>query len=146
MAEQRIKASISENSKIKDPETGEKVPNPYAGHSAIVAYDFGSTLEDLIELITGSGKSVEEAKKIVYSNALGTMVITVQSGIRRMLNAGKDSEEIQKWADNWIPGLAADRAKKSLAEKSVKLAENADVDDIEETIAMLEELKSQRAN
>lgn len=140
---QKIEASISEKRTVKD-ENGKKVPHPHAGESASVDYDFGGDLEGLVALIESSGKPTEEAEKIVYSNAVANMVTTFQSGIRLQIEKGSTPDEIQSWADNRIPGFASGGARKPLDEKVGKLAEKADIDDINETIAMLEELKAKR--
>lgn len=57
----------------------------------------GETAKESIELF---------GDEAVNSNALANATVTVQSGVRRMLTAGKSAEEIQDAFSNWKLGVA----------------------------------------
>lgn len=91
-----------------------------------INYDFGETLEDLIDKCGGD-------KEVVRSNAISNIVITIQSGIRRLALKGYDKTYIQEYFNSYIPGKAASRtvdvnaafaaafSQKSVAEQEAEL-------------------------
>lgn len=142
MALRKISAEISKARKVENKETGERTPHPYAGVRAEIQVDFGDTLEDLVAFCSGD-KGEEHGKKVVFSNAVANMIVSpYQSGIRRLISLGK-ADTVQAWADSVIPGLAAERSRKSAKDK-LKVAISG-LQSEEDIAAALEYLKSKRA-
>lgn len=86
-----------------------KVTNPGDGVSAepvTVEYDFGDNLADM------TSKFGED---VIQSRARASLVIDLQSAIRRHINAGKSDDEITAAVAAWVPGVKA--AAKSPADK-----------------------------
>jgi hypothetical protein len=67
------------------------------GRQVIVNYDFGDSLEEMIEKFGAD---------VVQSNSVANMRITAQSVIRRGIEREETDEEIQATIDNWKPGVA----------------------------------------
>ena len=116
MAVQQIQATA-----IKKLEDGgeQKIP-------VTINYDFGETLEDLVSKCRGD-------KEVVRSNAISNIVITIQSGMRRLALKGYDQSYIQEYFNSYTPGKAASRtidvnaafaaafSQKSVAEQEAEL-------------------------
>ena len=68
--------------------------------SATITYDFGDDLKEMTEKF---------GEQVVYTNAKGSMVITAQSGMRRLLEKGTPESEIQAKMAMWRPGVAMER-------------------------------------
>lgn len=80
--------------------------------SAKAPKEDGSSVEGVATV--NWGESLEETVSLygdaaVDSNALASATVTIQGGIRRMLRAGKSSEEIQAAFDGWKLGVAIAR-------------------------------------
>lgn len=69
--------------------------------AASIAYDFGATLPEAIEKF---------GEDVVFTSFKRTAVITGQAAIRRMLDGGKNEEEIAVAMNDWKPGVALDRS------------------------------------
>lgn len=129
MAEKEFTAKISPD-----------VDSPFAGQSVTVKYDFGDSLADLTALCS-TGKTPEEGEKIVFSNAVQNLTVSLQSKIRAGIKAGKSSEEIQESVSAWVPGFV--QRGKSAAEKATDAI--AKVDSAEDLAAMEEFLAQRKA-
>ena len=66
--------------------------------SATVEYNFGANLEESVALFT---------KEVVHSLMVADGKVTVQAGIRRLLNAGKTQAEIQEYFNTYKLGVKA---------------------------------------
>lgn len=74
--------------------------NPELG-TAEVTYDFGGTVEAAIEKFGAD---------VVYANFVRAATITAQSVMRRLLETGKNAEEIAQTMAEWKPGVAFKRS------------------------------------
>ena len=146
MAVKTVEAKISATSLIVDPkDKDKKIPNPHAGQSMSVKYDFGGTLGGLVDKILNGNKELtqDKAEDVAYSNAEANGTVTLQSLVRRCINSGKTSEQTQAEADKWVMGVASSRSKLSTAEKVGRaVGDNASVDDLDATIKMLEDQRA----
>lgn len=68
---------------------------------ASIDYDFGSTLEEAVELV---------GAEVVLSNYKRAATITAQAAMRRYLQADIDEAQIQEKMNSWKPGVALERA------------------------------------
>ena len=71
-----------------------------------IDYDFDAAWE-------GASEEVRKA------NFRQSVAVTLQANLRRMLKAGKSQEELQAYADAWMPGVVQ-RTKKSFTDKTVE--------------------------
>jgi len=76
--------------------------------SASVQYEFGSNLEEAVELFGGD---------VIFNNFRQSAVISLQGILRRHLANGKTQGELQTIADGWKPGVVS-RTGKSKVEKA----------------------------
>jgi hypothetical protein len=67
---------------------------------AVVAFDFGGDLDAAVELF---------GKDVIYANFVRSAVITAQAAIRRMLEDGKNQEEVTAKMASWKPGTPLER-------------------------------------
>ena len=74
-----------------------------------VNYDFGADLDAAVKLF---------GPQVIFDGFVGKEVINLQNLIRTAINAGKKSEEIDKLAAAWKPGIKVSR-KKSQYEKTL---------------------------
>lgn len=88
--------------------TGSIKSGDHAGKSASVQYDFGSTLDEMVEKF---------GENVVYGVALDQLVIRLQALIRRLLESEDFSQDkLEKAADDWKPTVGGG-VRKSAAEK-----------------------------
>jgi len=73
---------------------------PKSNKEAVITVDLGANLDDAV---------TKFGKEVVFSNFKRTVVITIQAGMRRLLEAGKSAEDIQKAYANYRPGVAMER-------------------------------------
>jgi hypothetical protein len=96
--------------------------------SITVSYDFGSSLEDAVEMF---------GEEVVFSRFRGAAVVDLQALIRR--HAGgekpKSEEEINTLAGEWKPGVS--RKKKSQKEKALDLLADMTPEEVAELVAGL---------
>lgn len=72
----------------------------------IADYEFGDTLQDAVGMF---------GEEVVLSSYKRSQVITYQNAVRRMLEAGKTNEEIDKAMEAWKPGVAMERTSDPIA-------------------------------
>lgn len=65
-----------------------------------ITYDFGKDLDEMVAKFGG---------EVAFTNARANMKITLQSIMRRLLAAGKSSEEIAATCAEWKPGVQLER-------------------------------------
>lgn len=92
-----------------------------------VTYDFGATVEEMVEKF---------GEKVIYSQILGALKISLQNYVRGLLRQGKDAKEIQKAVDAWKPGTKA-RGKSKIEKLREELAKMSE----EERKALLSDQK-----
>ena len=121
MATQQIQATA-----IKKLDDGSEQKIPMS-----INYDFGENLEELVEKCGND-------KEVVRSNAISNIVITIQSGIRRMALKGYDQSYIQEFYNSYIPGKAASRTVDVNAAFAAAFSQKS----VEEQEAELEKLRA----
>lgn len=65
-----------------------------------VTYDFGKNLAEMAEKF---------GDDVTFTNARANMKIMLQSVLRRLIESGKNQEEIAATAANWKPGVQMER-------------------------------------
>ena len=101
--------------------------------SATVAVEFGETAEESIQLF---------GDEAINSNAIANGKVVIQSGIRRMLKAGKSQDEIQETFNTWKLGTALSPTKVDVMSASLAKFKSATP---EQQAEFLEKLKAMAA-
>jgi hypothetical protein len=110
------------------------------GRSITVEYDFGSSLEEAIELF---------GEEVVFSNAKANMVIGLQGRIRALMKKNKEGdvrseEEIIALASAWKPGIKVVKESDpvgAITKRSEKMSLSQIEDTIEALRKKMEEMK-----
>jgi hypothetical protein len=84
--------------------------------TALVTYDFGEDLNEMVEKFTDN---------IVFTNARANMKIVLQAGLRRCLEAGQDPAD---FAAAWKPGVQMERIVDPIAAAKAKYAAMSEED------------------
>lgn len=105
---------------------------PKVEKEATISVDLGENVQDAIARF---------GEEVVFSNYIANVKIGVQSGIRRYLEAGKTTEEIQQAYDSWKPGATMDRVVDPVAALAKKMSTMT----AEEQAAMFEQLRAKLA-
>jgi hypothetical protein len=100
---------------------------------ACVQYDFGDNLQDAV---------AKFGEKAVYDDFVASAKITLQAGMRRLLEAGKSEAEIASALATWKPGVKMERMVDPVAALMNKFGTMSE----EEQLALIEKLKSMKAN
>jgi hypothetical protein len=100
--------------------------NTVDSHELSVEYDFGSTLDDAVELFS---------EEIVLAHFKAHAVVSLQS---RMRSAAKLGQDVQEAADGWKPGQVTRRGK-SPVEKAMGAFEKMSDDQQQAFIEQLKE-------
>jgi hypothetical protein len=85
---------------------------PKLEKEATILVDLGDSVEDAIARFGGD---------VVFSNYQANVKITVQSAIRRYLEAGLDQDAIQTKFENYKPGITLERVVDPIAAMAAKL-------------------------
>jgi hypothetical protein len=90
-----------------------KAKAPKLEREATVLVDLGENVQDAISRF---------GEEVVFSNYIANVKISVQSGIRRYLEAGLSQEDIQAKFDAFKPGVTMDRVVDPIAAMAAKLS------------------------
>jgi len=88
-------------------------------------YDLGTNLDELIEKVGGP---------VVYESAVDSIVIAIQTGVRRLMRAGKPDTEIETWVAAYKPGIRGPRVAKVMTPDEILKALSNMPDDERERI------------
>lgn len=86
---------------------------PKVEKEATILVDLGDNVQDAIERF---------GAEVVMSNYLANAKIGVQAGIRRYLEAGLSTDDIQKKFEGYKPGVTMDRVVDPIAAMAAKLS------------------------
>lgn len=74
-------------------------------------------------------------EQVIYESAVDSIVIAIQSGVRRLMRAGKTDEEINTWVAAYKPGIRGPRvAKVMTSEDFFKALEAMSIEKREEIL------------
>ena len=73
-------------------------------------YDLGTNLAEL---------TAKVGDAVVFESAVDSIVIAIQSGVRRLMRAGKTDEEINTWVQNYKPGIRGPRVAKVMTPEEI---------------------------
>lgn len=105
------KITVTATGKVKD--TGDELERS-------VEYDFGDNLDEMVDKF---------GEDVVFSNAKGAMVISLQSIMRTSISKNESAADCAKKAAEWKPKTAA--PKKSKVERGLELTAGMSKDDLE---------------
>lgn len=77
-----------------------------AGRSLTVSYDFGSSIQEMIEKF---------GEQVVMTNAVQAMKISLQARIRAAFDKGLDDQTIAADCASWKPGVQSQRTSDPVA-------------------------------
>lgn len=100
---------------------------------ATIPYDFGDSLADA---------TAKFGEKAVFDDFVASAKITLQAGMRRLLEAGKSEAEIASALATWKPGVKMER----MVDPVVSLMSKFGTMSEEEQLALIEKLKAMKAN
>jgi hypothetical protein len=98
---------------------------------AAIAFDFGGSCEAAVASF---------GAEVVYANFVRSAIITAQAAIRRLLEIGKNQEEITAKMASWKPGVPMERV---VDAEALLLAKAAKMTDAERE-ALIEKLMAAR--
>lgn len=93
-----VKAKVRPSpARVEKDKDGKDVQIPaFKGGETSVQFNLPATLPELV-------KSYSEA--VVYAHAKGSIIISLQALMRRMIEAGKNQADIQKAVNEWKPDV-----------------------------------------
>jgi hypothetical protein len=101
--------------------------------NAAIDYDFGDSLQDAVTRF---------GEKAVYDDFIASAKITLQAGMRRLLEAGKSEAEIASALATWKPGVKMERMVDPVVALMTKFGGMSE----DEQLALIEKLKAMKAN
>lgn len=106
-----------------------KARAPKIDREAVIYVNFGDTTKESVEMF---------GDEAVNSNAWAAARVTIQAGIRRLLEGGKSQEEVQTAFTDWKLGVAMERSSDPIAAALGKFKTMSE----EEQAAFLEQLRT----
>lgn len=124
-----VTAKVRPTPESKDKD-GKVIP-AFKGGEVKVNFNLPGNLTDMVKAYTDP---------VVYAHAKGSIIISLQAGLRRMIEAGKSAAECQAFANSYKPDVRT-VVKQSAFEKATSAAKSLSA---EERAALLKQLQSMK--
>lgn len=125
----KVRPSPARTEKDKD---GKEVKIPaFAGGEVSVQFNLPPNLDAAVKAY---------GQDVVYAHMKGSVIISLQAGLRRMIEAGKSKEECQKFANEYKPDVRT-AVKQSAFEKASGAIKSLSAEEKKKLLAELQAAK-----